>query len=768
MARQVQAVEINKFNAGLVTDASPLTTPDNSSLAEDNMVLNTDGSRNRRLGMDFENLYQNITTTITNDGTDIAFSTYRWDNAGGDPEKSLLVVQCGNEIKFFDLDNPTISSEVIRTYKFNNIDNNTVFSFTVVDGILVVATGQKNIFLFQFQNGVITDSTTTLKIRDLFGVSDVYRGEDLTIGSGVMTRPFNRTPNHLYNLRNQSWSIPRLDGNFETLQDPVRCFTRVTDPNLYPSNSDSVVQALYPDAEDEDNRTVDRFFAEDLISNPLGTTRVAQGFFIIDALERGVSRIEEEVKIRQKYPELSFIVNSLPRDITPGGASAITEFAGRVFYGGFSGEVIEGDDHSPKMSSYILFSKVVTGPAEINQCYQDGDPTSREFPDIVATDGGFIRINGAYGIKRLINLGSSLIVIASNGVWRIVGGSDNGFTATSYIVEKIGNRGCVSVDSIVVVENSVMFWGEDGIFNVGTDQYGSWVVTNIVADKIQRLYDAIQIEDKITCRGAYDSYEKKVRWIYNTNLNKSANTKELILDVQLTAFYTNTIGNFQGSIAPKVVSIYVGPSYSTTVSSINVVVGSDPVTVLGEQVVINHSDKANIDQREVGYLAVTSGTGNITYSFSKYSNDGFRDWFSYDGVGIDAAAFVDCSYFSGTDYQRNKSVPYITIHLRRTETGIDSSGNPINPSSCLVQAKWSWSDSDRSGKWGREFQAYRYRRLYIPEDLPDDYDNGFLMVSSKNKLRGSGKVLSLTFRTEPDKDFHLYGWSMIFSVSENV
>ncbi len=42
------------FIKGLVTEASPLTFPENASIDEQNFVLNRDGSRSRRLGIDYE------------------------------------------------------------------------------------------------------------------------------------------------------------------------------------------------------------------------------------------------------------------------------------------------------------------------------------------------------------------------------------------------------------------------------------------------------------------------------------------------------------------------------------------------------------------------------------------------------------------------------------------------------------------------------------------------------------------------------------------
>lgn len=773
MARSVSAVEVNKFNAGLITDASPLTTPDNSSLEEDNMVLNIDGSRSRRLGMDYESDYDIITTTIEDAGdTKVGISSYRWDNAGGDPEKSVEVVQVGNELKFFDLNASSVSKGLFHTELLITAPTDFIFSFTVVDGILVVSTGEKEIYSLEYTapDG-ITVTTSRLLVRDFFGIADVFDGVDITRGSDVQNRPITLDDAHLYNLRNQSWGIPRVSGNTEDMGDPVLYFFEQS-TGLYPANSDTITEALYPDAGDSDNRTVERFFAANLVSNPLGTTRAAQGYFIIDALDRGSSRNTEEAANRARYSELTSLpVDTLPSDETPGGASTITEFAGRVFYSGFPGDVIDGDRHSPKMSSYVLFSKVVDSTADLNLCYQEGDPTSKNNPDIVDTDGGFIRINEAYGIKRLINLGSALIVVAANGVWRIVGGTDKGFTATNYIVEKISDRGCTAKDSIAVIDNTFMYWGDDAIYHVAPDQFGGLVANNITFGRIQKLYDSINIEDKRAAKGEYDGYERKVRWLYYNRTADDEPTKELVLDLQLQAYYTNTIKQLDGEVFPRAATIFVALPYQVVGSEVNLVAGLDDVVVGTDPVVLTVNTKEGIAQREIGYVVVTSVSPVVEYTFAIYRNTDFKDWFSVDGVGVDADAHVVTSYLSGTDFQREKQVPYITIHSKRTESGYQEDGDdliPVGRSSILVQARWDWSNSTSSGKWGREFQAYRYRRLYIPTGSDDDFDNGFETVVTKNKLRGSGKVLSLKFRSEPERDFHLYGWSMLFDMSQNV
>ena len=45
------------FVKGLVTEANQLTFPENASVDEANFVLNRDGSRYRRLGVDYETGY---------------------------------------------------------------------------------------------------------------------------------------------------------------------------------------------------------------------------------------------------------------------------------------------------------------------------------------------------------------------------------------------------------------------------------------------------------------------------------------------------------------------------------------------------------------------------------------------------------------------------------------------------------------------------------------------------------------------------------------
>ncbi len=768
MPRQTSAVEISNFVAGLITEASPLTFPNNASLDEQNFVLKRDGSRRRRLGIDYEDSYSIVTSSIAPGiAQEVAFETYQWPNAGGDASKTLVVVQTGNEIKIFDASFSPLSSNLIFTYLVAGAGTSTRFSFATVDGDLVVASGSPTILLFKYVAGAITVTSNRLLIRDLFGVEDIVAGENLRVGNGITSRPSSIPSNHIYNLRNQTWAEPRKVVESEAILDLIINFTNMA-PGQFPSNADVTTFSIYPDANDGDDRLSDRFNAKDVINNPIGTTAAPRGYFIIDALNRGTSRLQEEAKLRVRYPQLQYAVTSLPVDQTPGGATVVAEYAGRIFYGGFSGEVVGGDANSPKMASYILFSQLVEDPTDIFNCYQAGDPTSKEEPDLVDTDGGFIRLEGAYGITRMIAVNNALVVVAANGVWLIQGGSDYGFKATNYLTTKVTSYGCNSPGSVIQVDTSVMYWGEDAIYVVAQNQYGDYVAENLTQKTIQSFYENIPSVDRLYCAGTYDNYERKVYWTYGNRLQSSGTSKQLVFDATLGAFYPFV---FNGSKYPMIVAGVKVPPYRVEVTPEPVTVSGDNVTASSELVVISAETIQSV-LNETVYLTITSVGPTISYTFSTYRNNEFKDWKSSNGVGVDAKAFLLTGWMSGGDYQRYKQVPYITFHFIKTEDGFeeDASGDwvPTNRSSCLVSAQWEWANSINSGRWGKQFQAYRLKRHYFPSSLEDEFNNGFYTVETKSKLRGKGKVVSLLIETEPERDCYLLGWSMIMSANNNV
>lgn len=761
MPRQTVPAEVSTFVKGLITEASPLTFPDNASLDELNFILNKDGSRQRRLGMEFKEGSSELVLPVSSlDG--LSINTFKWESVGGDPTKTAIVLQCGKSIYIIDASDPGGVFE--QSFVIGSSDQQQI-SMASVDGVLVCVSGDKQIATVDYRDGVYTKSSQTLKIRDLFGVQDMVSGKDLLSPEYLETRPTTLTSAHTYNLRNQTFAIPRWVQYDELTTDCIKGFydqSGVVGTASFPSNADSVLPFFFALPNDGENREAERFMARECYINPLGSFRAPRGYFVIDALERGKSRLDAVARLSTRHPENIYDVTSLPQDKTPGGATVVAQFAGRVFFAGFSGDVIDGDSQSPRLTSYVLFSKLVDNISDIGKCYQEGDPTSKDTPDVIATDGGFIRLDGAYGIQKMVSVGSQLIVVAENGVWGIQGGSDYGFNAENYLVKKYSEHGCVSPSSVVLVDNTVLFWGDDGIYNVAPNQYGDWGVTTLTATTIQKFYDDIDTGSKKLCKGFYDAYERKVRWLYDNDfLITGKNTRELILDLNLSAFYVLEVDS-----GPSEFRVVVGaevPPFRSAIAQESVTVSGISVTAGGDDVVIT-SRVGETQLREFLYVVVKSYTSSqVVLQMASYSNTSFLDW----GV-VDAAAYLVTGYMSGGDFQRYKQVPYITVHSRRTETGFDSDYNLLNQSSCKVQSMWEWTNSANSNRWGREFEAYRLNRLWVPSSSSDEYDDGFSVVTTKNKLRGKGRVLSLKFSTSPGKDLHLYGWSMLLGVNGNV
>lgn len=101
MARQVANKIYRNSSRGLITEASELTYPENSSIAEDNCVIFKKGNRTRRLGFAIE---QSGSPSVFNGLGDPAWAIkeFRWDSAAKRSDKNFVVQQYGNMLYFFD------------------------------------------------------------------------------------------------------------------------------------------------------------------------------------------------------------------------------------------------------------------------------------------------------------------------------------------------------------------------------------------------------------------------------------------------------------------------------------------------------------------------------------------------------------------------------------------------------------------------------------------------------------------------------------------
>lgn len=479
MAKVPANVERSGFGKGLITEVSPFNFPDDASIAEENFILLNDNTRRRRYGIDYEKTFVKKATSFTSTtlADKKAFATFRWDVVGGDPTKNFLVIQINNKLWFVDLEQESLSSSFKNSgnaVTISSFDGTKVVQADQIAGDLIITTGNQDITVLSYNasTDVVTRTVHRIKIRDFFGVDD---------GLTIDNRPTSLSNSHNYNLLNQGWTSTNYS-SFKTSQ------------GVYPSNAD--VMYLGKDA-------TDVFDPAELVKQYFGNTPAAQGHYIIDAFTRGSSRQTESG------------VTGLATDSSSGGLSCVAVFAGRVFYSGSTSEVTGSDANSPKYSNYVFFSQVVEKLVDAFRCYPEADPTSEHVSDLIDSDGGYLSIPGATEILKLIPIYNSLLVVAKNGIWQILGG-DAGFSALAFQVQKAADLEIENAESIVVTDGGVFVWATAGIYLLTPDPTsGILVPENISEPTIQKFFNAIPYYARRYARGLYDETAREVRWIYN-------------------------------------------------------------------------------------------------------------------------------------------------------------------------------------------------------------------------------------------------------------
>ena len=715
-------IERNAFVRGLITEASPLTFPENASLDEKNFVLNRDGSRQRRLGMDFESL-ASVNHTGYNATTfgDAAIATFKWDNVNNDPTISLGVVQVGGKLWFVDLFKSTLSVNFKNSGNAYSLGTTGDYpcDFAAIEGKLIVASEElTDPIIIEYDDGADTFSHTSIdiKVRDIWGVDDSL---------AVDTRPGSLSNTHNYNLLNQGWTSSTIS-SFQTAE------------SSYPSNADIVHFGKKDDGS---------FDSALIVGSYLGTTPAARGKYVIDAFNRGGTRPG----------------SSLPADSESGKITTLAAYAGRMFYSGIQSSVTGADDLSPNYAGTIFYTQTIESNIHFNRCYQDADPTSEEVSDLIATDGGSIKIPEAGQILKLVVKDTSLVVIADNGVWEITG-PDGVFKATEYSVSKITNIGCSGRDTVVVAEGNVVYWSDAGIYLLTTGQVsGMLEAQNLTEQSIQTLYNNIPAVARVNAKGQFDKSGRYVSYLYNDTEDYDGITyryqynKELRFDLVLQAFYVFEIEELTTN------SPYVAGYMPTQIFNTNSY--EESIVVNGVQVQVNTVDVSitdlvrsrGVSQTKYLVYQYDSVADDYDISFAEYINSDFEDWGE-----IDASAYLITGYELFQDTQRKKGVNYLTTHFQRTEQeAIDQGGVIVadNPSQCWVQAQWSFADSEAAMKYGSEFQAYRLKQQYYPTTA-GDFDYGLSVITTKNKLRGHGSTISLKMRSAEGYDCYILGWGL--------
>ena len=375
------------------------------------------------------------------------------------------------------------------------------------------------------------------------------------------------------------------------------------------------------------------------------------------------------------------------------------------------------------VDSMVYFTQIVETDSDVGRCYQQNDPTSSEFPDLLDTDGGVIELEDTQRIKAMQSYSSGVLIFAGNGVWYIYN-PDGGFKATSFNVEKITDRGIDSAKSIVVADNNIYYFSNNAIMQISVNQFNTADATDITETSIRSYYLSTLAGEG--AQGVYNSGTKQCEWW----LPKTQGAG-LVLDTTVGAFYPQK----QSSASYKL---------------------RMPFTI------------ANA----LYYPSSLQTDTNVTYSFSSRVNRVFKDF------GTDQEAYLVTGYETLGKFSNKKAVSQAKVFFRKTETtitGYEADSYVFDyPSACLFQARWDFDKSAAYGKYTgilngegrcRAMQLYKpMQRGFIPDDYPYTFDTGESLISKKFNIRGNGDAVQFVFQAEPEKDMQLLGYSVGYTM----
>jgi hypothetical protein len=410
-------------------------------------------------------------------------------------------------------------------------------------------------------------------------------------------------------------------------------------------------------------------------------------------------------------------VDGIQKETTQSRFALTAVFAGRVWYAGI-------DDK--KFAQTVFFSQQIgRNDTNFGDCYQENDPTSDQFFDLLKTDGGTITIPDIGEIVNMVVLGRSLLLFSNNGVWAITGNEALGFTATDFTQERINTIGAIDRKSFVIASGTPIWWNYDGIYGIRTSRNAiDYDISDLTLDSIKTFYQEIPNDQKTNARAIYNTITSEVQWIYGPEDNK----RILVFDALNNVFYPwsfdNSLYKFKTAI---------GFQNLTAVSeNIDIVTtGGDNIITTDGDTVVSTVFSENNTSLTIKYL-VTDGTNDYLMTEDIFDH---VDWKGLPNGDTQFRSFFDTGYRVRGNANRKTQVNWLIVW---SEVDLFSS--------CFVSALWDYSNSGDTGNWSRKQQAISNRRAY-------DYGKRRL------KIRGSGYAVQFRFESEENKPFTITGWS---------
>ena len=310
---------------------------------------------------------------------------------------------------------------------------------------------------------------------------------------------------------------------------------------------------------------------------------------------------------------------------------------------------------------------------------------------------------------------TGILVFAENGVWFV--GSDTGFSATSYAVQKISEEEVVSTRGLAPASGSVYFAAKSGVFIVQRTDQGQIQTVNISEQRVDRLVRPIMKERTIL---TYDAENKRLLVL------DVEDSTELIYEERVQGWFKNALGSFY---------LLDGCLY--------------------------------IPQVGIKYAA-SSALNSIAFEYRFITKSG-TTFYDYENQEYDS--FIESQPETLGQFSHDKRIVSASLFFRKTETLIESYDEVTNtyvfdaPSSCTFTAKWGFDESTEGGRWTTPKEVYKpLQRKPLALAYPFAFDTGESVISLKTGVRGYGKAVQFRFEASPGKDMQLLGYNVEYKV----
>lgn len=766
MARSEINTEFNTFVGGILTEANPINYPVGYTLDEENFILERNGTRRRRKGLTLDTSSVDMgekAHTVVGGLADT--SSYRrsflWENPSKNntglnfsiysiydvsDASDLTVDQDWSSVLVYDIETPTdVSGNFISSQVFGNIlTSSCIFKSNLV---LSARTYELAFGTFPISPSVHNskyDGTSSLSLIDTYSLQ--VRNFAIAPDTSLFNdRKGTLSFNHFYNMVNQGWEESQIS-------------LLHTATSTFPALADNVTFSKTKGSSYSVSQMQNSLFGNKIaplgkhITSAWGVSTASAATFVDqytaytagDATYKGVTIGTPS----DLYTPLDFA--------NPSGAIVdMSVYGGRVFY-------LCDAISSPLLgSTFVAYGQSIGQETSIADCYQINDPTAEDLNQLLETDGGVLDLSQIGKALKIQSSRSRLLAYGTNGVYEILSRDDIFSPASAGIREVSNNTLCnfseysnnksgstglgvrrPVCESIVVFKDMFYYWSDNGIqvlsYNKDSNEF---IENNLTDSTIQSLYNSIPNNCKAAARGVFSKEDSAILWCYSIDTdNPKRFSKALIYDVVLNSwtkfnFYTDN-------------SCYIRD-----------------VLEIPSSIPNNSSDDF---LKQILFIVETPDHGITTAYFS---DDSFEDFQGSTGSG-ERQAFMQTGYLNANNSSLEKQATYIVPSFLRTEDGFtdDGSGNltPTNQSSCLISAWWDYVDDASLPKANDTFEAYKYNRLYIPSGPADTFDYGQTVLTTKNRLTGRGRALSLRFETSEGKDCRLLGWNLGFGANSKV